>query len=156
VCTLLQSLITSITTTFPVQLCRSQAYAKCQCMYFRVAQRSMSHTKQSMYIERARTHTHTIFRERKRAQSMYISTHTPYLERERAHTHTPYILQKVHTRQIFYRRGDKTFLCVHKHRNHWEKKKINVLRGFFLRVGLFTPIRGMGGGWGSWPPDWGG
>jgi hypothetical protein len=30
-----------------------------------------------------------------------------------------------------------------------EKEKINVLRGFCLRVGLFTPIRGMGGGWGS-------
>jgi hypothetical protein len=36
------------------------------------------------------------------------------------------------------------------------KEKINVLRGFCLRVDLFTPIRGMGGGWGSWPPDWGG
>ncbi len=36
------------------------------------------------------------------------------------------------------------------------KKKINVLRGFCLRIGLFTPIRGMGGGWGSWPPDWDG
>jgi hypothetical protein len=35
-----------------------------------------------------------------------------------------------------------------------KKKKINVLRGFCLRVGLFTPMRGMGGGWGSWSPDW--
>ena len=36
----------------------------------------------------------------------------------------------------------------------YEKKKINVLKGFCLRVVLFIPIRGMGGGWGSWPPDW--
>jgi hypothetical protein len=34
------------------------------------------------------------------------------------------------------------------------EKKINVLKGFCLRVGLFTPRWGMGGGWGSWPPDW--
>ncbi len=37
-----------------------------------------------------------------------------------------------------------------------KKKKINVLKGFCLRVGLFTPMWGMGGGWGSCPPDWGG
>ena len=37
-----------------------------------------------------------------------------------------------------------------------EKEKKNVLKGFYLRVGLFTIMRGMGGGWGSWPPDWGG
>jgi hypothetical protein len=54
-----------------------------------VAQRSMSRTKQSMYIERARTHTRTIFR-----------------ERARTHTHTPYILQKAHAHHIFYKRGD--------------------------------------------------
>ncbi len=36
------------------------------------------------------------------------------------------------------------------------KKKINVLRGFCLRSGLFTPLWGTGGGWGSWPPDWAG
>jgi hypothetical protein len=36
----------------------------------------------------------------------------------------------------------------------WKMNKRNVLRGFCLRVGLFTSIRGMGGGWGSWSPDW--
>ena len=72
------SSITSITAAFPVLLCRSRAYAKCQCMDLLLAQRSMSRTKQSVYIERARTHTHTIFRERE-------------------HTHT-------HTHHIFYRK----------------------------------------------------
>ncbi len=37
-----------------------------------------------------------------------------------------------------------------------KKKKINVLRGFCLRVDLFTSRWGIGGGWGSWTPDWGG
>ncbi len=37
-----------------------------------------------------------------------------------------------------------------------EGQKKNVLRAFCLRGGLFTPRWGMEGGWGSWPPDWGG
>jgi hypothetical protein len=78
--------------SFPVQLCRSKAYAKCQCMDLRVAQPSMIRTKQSMhisthtpYLERARAHAHTPYLERG-------SAHTPYLERGSAHT--PCILQE--------------------------------------------------------------
>jgi len=41
------SSITSITAVFPVLLCRSRAYAKCQCMDLLLAQRSMRRTKQS-------------------------------------------------------------------------------------------------------------
>ena len=94
----LQSLITSITAAFQVfrvfNHCCVSGYFGCEglkgCDLLQsVAQRSMSRTKQSMYIERARTHTRTIFR-----------------ERARTHTHTPYILQKAHAHHIFYRRGD--------------------------------------------------
>jgi hypothetical protein len=85
--------------SFPVQLCRSKAYAKCQCMDLRVAQRSMSRTK----------------------QSMYISTHAPYLEREHAHTHTHHIFYRKRTHTIYFTREEtmhKTFPCAQTPRNH--------------------------------------
>jgi len=97
--------------SFPVQLCRSKAYAKCQCMDLRVAQRSMIRTKQSMYIsthtqylqrqerQSTRTHTPDLERERTHAHTQYLQrqerrstrTHTPYLEREDTRTHTQYL-----------------------------------------------------------------
>jgi hypothetical protein len=58
----------SITAAFPLQLRRSRAYTKSQCMDLLLAQRSMIRTKQKMYIstrtqytlQRARTHAHNI------------------------------------------------------------------------------------------------
>ena len=80
-------------------LCRSRASAKCQCMDFRVAQRSMIRTHTPYILQRARTHTHihTISRERERAHTTYF---TGLQERRHctkhsyAHIHTAVINRK--------------------------------------------------------------
>ena len=83
-----------------MQLRRSRAYTKCQCMDLLLAQRSMIRTK----------------------QRMYISTHTPYSERERTHAHTHILFRERERTHTIYFTGEetmhKTFLCAHTHRNH--------------------------------------
>ncbi len=37
-----------------------------------------------------------------------------------------------------------------------EKEKNKCPKGILTSGRFFTPIRGMGGGWGSWSPDWNG
>ena len=72
----------SITAAFPLQLRRSRAYTKCQCMDLLLAQRSMIRTKQRMYIS---THAPYIL-QRARTNTPYLEReHAQYLEREHAH-----------------------------------------------------------------------
>ena len=88
-------------------LCRSRASAKCQCMDFRVAQRSMIRTHTPYILQRARTHTHThtISRERERAHTIYFTgeetMHKTFLC---AHTHRIYFAESARTPHILQER----------------------------------------------------
>ena len=81
---------------------QKQSTCKCQRMdsrVARVAQRSMIRTKQRMYIsthapyilQRARAHTHTLFRERERTHTIYFTGEETMQKHSYAHIHTAVI-----------------------------------------------------------------